>query len=373
MQGVSEDREREDEAVEQSLFLTCMVPLQLYITETEEILWENKKPSSTLLCRPLRFRYVKESREVILEEERFLRESNLRPSLLDGISCKHQMELTMIDGKVQTILSPQTNSTQCCSICGSKPTQMNDLVQIRRLKAMVKEDNLKYGLSTLHAWIRSMEFCLHLSYRLDVKTWQVKEINREAVNIRKKRIQRELRAKLCITVDQPMAGGSGTSNTGNVARRFFQNSPETADILSLDPNLLGRLYVILCILASTKKFDLQKLDQYCWATMELLSSLYPWYYTPQAVHKILVHSTQVMQIKNLPIGALSEEAQESRNKDVKNYTQFFSLKTNRQHTNRDVMRRLLFGSDPEVSSLRRSSGMFKEEELPQEAKEMMLD
>ena len=76
----------------------------------------------------------------------------------------------------------------------------------------------------------------------------------------------------------------------------------------------------------------------------------------------------------MPIGALSEEAQESSNKDVKNYRQFFSLKTSRArvNTNRDVMRRLLVGSDPIVSSLRRSTGLKVEEELPDDAKQLLL-
>ena len=50
IQGVTEDGERLEEAVEQSLFLTCTVPLRLYITETGRVLWEITKPSSTLLC-----------------------------------------------------------------------------------------------------------------------------------------------------------------------------------------------------------------------------------------------------------------------------------------------------------------------------------
>ena len=82
----------------------------------------------------------------------------------------------------------------------------------------------------------------------------------------------------------------------------------------------------------------------------------------------------MLEVKNVPIGALSEEAQESSNKDVKNYRQFFSLKTSRArvNTNRDVMRRLLVGSDPIVSSLRRSTGLKVEEELPDDAKQLLL-
>ena len=42
---------------------------------------------------------------------------------------------------------------------------------------------------------------------------------------------------------------------------------------------------------------------------------------PAAVHKMIVHSHQVVRDKPVPIGLLSEEAQESRNKDVKNILQ----------------------------------------------------
>ena len=230
MQGVTEDGERLEEAVEQSLFLTCTVPLRLYITETGRVLWEITKPSSTLLCSPVRFKYVKETREVVQEEEKFLKDSDLRSTLLDDIPCTHQMELTMIDGKVHITLSNLTSSTQCCSICGCKPTQMNVLEVVKRLKDVVLAVNLQYGLSTLHAWIRTMEFCLHVSYRLEIKRWQVREEDKEMVKARKKLIQRELRDKLSLSVDQPRAGGSGTSNTGNVAWRFFHHSAEVAVI-----------------------------------------------------------------------------------------------------------------------------------------------
>jgi hypothetical protein len=31
----------------------------------------------------------------------------------------------------------------------------------------------RFGLSTLHAWIRFLECLLHTSYRLEIKEWQV--------------------------------------------------------------------------------------------------------------------------------------------------------------------------------------------------------
>ena len=115
-----------------------------------------------------------------------------------------------------------------------------------------------------------------------------------------------------------------------------------AEILGLDPELLNRFYNILCALSSTSaKLNTKMFETYCWGTMVLILEKYPWFCIPHAVHKILVHSTLVMELEVLPVGALSEEAQEARNKDVKNFREFFSLKSSRQNTNRDVMRRLL--------------------------------
>lgn len=41
----------------------------------------------------------------------------------------------------------------------------------------INEESLKFGLSTLHAWIRFFECLLHVAYRLEFKTWAVSMIN----------------------------------------------------------------------------------------------------------------------------------------------------------------------------------------------------
>ena len=110
-QKASEDFTGEEIITEESLFQTCLVPLQLVIEETGEEIWINDKPSSTLFCRPIRFSYMKETRDVTIEENRFLTETELHPTLVDTHSVKNSLELTMIDGKVATTLSRWTNST----------------------------------------------------------------------------------------------------------------------------------------------------------------------------------------------------------------------------------------------------------------------
>ena len=52
-------------------------------------------------------------------------------SMEDGtmkeVEVQHIVNLTMIDGKIQTIISTATNSYQCCSVCGVSPIEMNNL------------------------------------------------------------------------------------------------------------------------------------------------------------------------------------------------------------------------------------------------------
>ena len=45
--------------------------------------------------------------------------------------------------------------------------------------------------------------------------------------------------------------------------------------------------------------------------------LYAWYPIPASVHKMLLHGSVVVESFLLPIGMLSEEDQESQNKDVR--------------------------------------------------------
>lgn len=71
------------------------------------------------------------------------------------------------------------------------------------------------------------------------------------------------------------------------------------------------------------------------------------------VHKILIHSSEIISYAILPIGQLGEEAQEGRNKDIKKYRESFSRKFSRQKNMEDIFHHLLTSSDPYISSLRK--------------------
>ena len=66
-------------------------------------------------------------------------------------------------------------SSQTCYVCHCTPKNMNDIT--KSSEAFVNSENVKYGLSTLHAWIRLFECLLDMSYRLDLKNRQVNLCN----------------------------------------------------------------------------------------------------------------------------------------------------------------------------------------------------
>ena len=88
---------------------------------------------------------------------------------------------------------------------------------------------------------------------------------------------------------------------------------------------------------------------------------YGWYYMPILVNKIFIHDAKVIASMNIPIGQLSEGAQEARNKHLKQYREFHTRKASRQDTNRDFLKLLLSCSNPYISSLRQLSSVIKYE------------
>ncbi|XP_025410879.1 uncharacterized protein LOC112683898 [Sipha flava] len=80
-----------------------------------------------------------------------------------------------------------------------------------------------------------------------------------------------------------------------------------------------------------------------------LNFLFP--YTPSFIcHQI--YDADVIRYAILPIGQLSEKAQESRNKDYKIYRQHHTRKNSRINTNEDLLHVLLILSDPLISTIK---------------------
>ena len=207
-------------------------------------------------------------------------------------------------------------------------------------------------LSTLHAWIRFFECLLHISYRLEVKKRQIRKQDRENVQQRKHLIQEKFRKEMGLVADVPKPGGSGTTNDGNTARRFFRDPALSASITGIDETLIRRCSVILQALSSGYRVKATVFDNNAKETAKLCVSLYATYYMPASVHKVPIHGSAIVSVALLPFGRLSEEAQEVRNKDIKKLREHYTRKLLRESTNLYLMGRLMLTSDPAISSLR---------------------
>lgn len=77
---------------------------------------------------------------------------------------------------------------------------------------------------------------------------------------------------------------------------------------------------------------------------------------PASLHRILIHGADIVKVAALPIGMFSEEALESRNKDLRRYRELYSRKFSREDTVRDILTCLLVSSDPHISFLSKCIG-----------------
>lgn len=334
------------------LFVFSLVPLQLR-DQSNNIVWQNPRPSSTMYCRPIKFIFSKENTDFTVSETNKVSEeiNSLLPTIssVDGheVSVKHELLFTMIDGKVCNAVTG-TASSQKCYLCGATPKFMND----ESREFTPNSDNFSYGLSTLHAWIRCFECLLHISYRLDVKKWQLRDAA-DKINVKQRSvaIQSRFKNEMGLIVDKPKPG-YGNTNDGNTARRFFGNSELSAEITGIDLNLIQNFNILLRALSSGYDLNIEKFSFLAKETKTLYLSLYSWYYMPVTVHKILVHSVDIIKSVLLPIGQLSEEAQEARNKDCRRFREHNTRKRSRSATNRDLLNMLVITSDPLINSLR---------------------
>lgn len=343
-----------------SIFFTSFVPLQLVhvnkLTKTTTIVWKNPRPSSPRYCRPVKIEFGQESvnltKKTVDDVQQQIK--NLTPfeTTIAGkkVSVTYNLSFTMIDTKVCNSLT-NTSSAQRCYLCQLTSKNFNNIDEI--INIPIVEEHLKFGLSSLHCWIRCFEFVLHLSYKLENQKWQArKEEEKKTVEKRKENMQKAFKKELGLNVDKPKAG-SGTSNDGNTARRFFENYKKSAQITGVDEDIIYRFYVILQTISCGHDISEEKFNNYALELAKKLVQLYPWYYMPTLVHKLLIHGSEIIKHSILPIGQMSEEAQESCNKFFKIYRENFARKSSRQKMMQDIFYRFLVASDPCISSCRK--------------------
>jgi len=116
--------------------------------------------------------------------------------------------------------------------------------------------------------------------------------------------------------------------------------------------IIKRLQVILNILNCKERVNGTKFRKYAMETATMLKEKYPHKLLTPTLHKILDHGGDLIEYQSLPIGELSEEAQESKNKEYKKYRYSNTCKVSRMRQNEDLFNMLSASSDPLLSTKR---------------------
>ena len=146
----------------------------------------------------------------------------------------------------------------------------------------------------------------------------------------------------------------------------------TADILGLNEDLIARRKVLLQAMSSGFDIDTEKFRLYCLYLANLYMKLYGWYPMPTSIHVILIHGYAIIKASSLPIGKLSEDAQEARNKDIRRNRENFSRKFARKKIMEGVFHRLLASSYPLILSLQNYEPKVSKP-LPQADMELLVE
>ncbi|KAG4066296.1 hypothetical protein HA402_000520 [Bradysia odoriphaga] len=365
---------KQDENSDGNLFATTMVPLQIKtVVGDAKIIWKNTTPQSPRWCRPLRLHFAKEEDPFTIQElESVQREiDTLHPFVITIsdviITVVYELYLTMIDGKMLAVAT-KTKSKQACCICEATPKAFNNLTNIdTRFKP--KPGTLNYGLSVLHLWIRCFEWLLHLSYRKDFEKWQRRgPLFKDLAAKRKVELQKRFSERMNLRVDFPSTKGTGNSNNGNVCRVAFSKPEELSKILDLHEELVMRVRTILVALSCQLPLDPELFEEFCLETARFYVKRYFWYPMPSSVHKMLIHSRDIILANELPVGVLAEDAAESCNKMYRHNRQFHARKDSRKHNLQDIFNRALDTSDPIIASfeLRKRQNSRIRKNLPAE-------
>ena len=132
-----------------------------------------------------------------------------------------------------------TASALTCFLCHANPKDFNNLENFPSVFPTI-EANLQYGgVCDLHAWLRSFDSINKLSDKMTVEEWRVTDDDdKNIVKNRKQERKKRFKEEMGLVVDVPRAGGAGNSNTGNVARRAFQDEEKFASITGVNQDLI---------------------------------------------------------------------------------------------------------------------------------------
>lgn len=348
-----------------SLMISSLAPVEMIISREDGsklCRWRNPAPGSRSYNRTIVMRYEKESNDSILKMYNEVNEQikQIQGKIVESINLNNIegqnaevvpfFYLTMIDGKVCTVLT-RTKSFAQCPVCNAKPLDMNKIENLTNGKFMMQEKAIKHTVSPLHSVINFVRALFNIACRKNINSWRVPQNKRETFKSNRLRYKQALWDHFGVHFDEPRQGGTASSTTGSVCRKLLKDPKKLAEVLELDFTLVERLGIILKALNCKEEIDGEKFGKYALDTYKIFIQNYPWFYMPCTMHKVLAHGGEIIKSSPLPVGMMTEEGAEAKNKLFRTFREFLARKMDRRKTNEDVFVRMLFLSDPYLATL----------------------
>uniref|UniRef100_T1GDC2 Uncharacterized protein n=1 Tax=Megaselia scalaris TaxID=36166 RepID=T1GDC2_MEGSC len=230
--GLNSFHQKSNEEINESTLLTIsLVPLVLEYM-TKQIMWFNPVCGSTRFCRPLEISYTKETKPTIKEKYDFYQSKikELSSTVIKDSHIKHKIFWTMLDGKCVNCITNVDDKS--CSTCGSPISHIQDTNR----SFIPVDDNLKFGIPILHSKLNTLRNILEVAYKLPFSDdyrkmqWLKKEAKTKLLKDLDEKVKdNKNRGSNWFKVDK-IVQGKGTSNTGNVARKFFSQYEKISEI-----------------------------------------------------------------------------------------------------------------------------------------------
>ena len=171
----------------------------------------------------------------------------------------------------------------------------------------------------------------------------------DAEDIVSKDFQAKFKDRIGIRAFFPEPQKGGNSNTGNVARRFFQNAKISSEILGIPEQLISSFWELLVAVYSTNFQDTNKFESNAKAAFYLWCQVFTKVMTAN-MHMLLAHGSLYMrwaqeEIK-VPLGSLTEGSIEVANKDVKEANRKFVARVSAERVHRDILTQRSWECDP---------------------------
>ena len=161
--------------------------------------------------------------------------------------------------------------------------------------------------------------------------------------------QEKFKSRLGIRAFFPEPQKGGNSNTGNVARRFFQAAATSADILGIPEELISTFWELLVAINSSQFQDIKNFESKAKEAFYLWRQVFTKTMTANT-HMLIVHGSLYLhwaqEEVGIALGILTEGSIEVANKDVKTANKKFVTRVSAQRVHSDILTRRSWECDP---------------------------